>query len=101
MCCLGLLYIYMQHMYMYLCLLKFVALKHSNFPSLLFVLLPDSLSRVFTVEGMRNGVCSLYTTKCKWDDVIMPNVRHIMRGILRGTAYLHDMSIQHVDLKGM
>ena len=54
------------------------------------------------MEGMRNGVCSLYTTKSKLDAVvIMPNVRHIIRGILSGTAYLHeDMYIQHVDLKG-
>ena len=56
---------------------------------------------MLTAEGMRNGVCSLYTAKCKWDAVVMPNVRHIIRGILSGTAYLHeDMCIQHVDLKG-
>ena len=89
--CVVLVFCIQQFVYM----LKVVALK--LFPFLLF---PDSLSRVLTVEGMRNGLCSLYTTRCKWDDVIMPNVRHVISGVLRGTAYLHDMSIQHVDLKG-
>ena len=31
----------------------------------------------------------------------MPNVRHILGGVVEGMVYLHDdMCIQHVDLKG-
>ena len=48
------------------------------------------------------GVCSLYAgDEEKWAMEVMPNVRHIVRGVVQGTAYLHEnMSIQHVDLKG-
>ena len=32
----------------------------------------------------------------------MCNAQHIMRGVIEGTAYLHDdMHIQHFDLKGI
>lgn len=50
------------------------------------------------------GVHSLYCEgdREKWEREVMPNVRHIVRGVVNGTAYLHEnMSIQHVDLKGM
>jgi serine/threonine protein kinase len=51
-------------------------------------------------ETCYNGVCSLYSSRGEWEGVVMPNVRHILGGVLEGTAYLHDdMCIQHVDLK--
>ena len=60
----------------------------------------DSLSRVIR-NVCCDGVCSLYSNKEEWGRLVMPNVRHIIGGVLRGTAYLHDdMCIQHVDLKG-
>lgn len=48
------------------------------------------------------GVYSLYSEERReeWMRGIIPNVRHIVRGVVRGTAYLHEnMCIQHVDLK--
>ena len=50
------------------------------------------------------GVYSLCSGEGReeWERGIIPNVRHIVRGVVRGTAYLHEnMSIQHVDLKGI
>jgi hypothetical protein len=52
----------------------------------------------------RGGVYSLCCGEGReeWERGVVPNVRHIVRGVVRGTAYLHEnMSIQHVDLKGM
>ena len=36
-----------------------------------------------------------------WDDVIKPNIRHILAGILHGLAYLNSKGLQHCDLKGV
>ena len=57
---------------------------------------------VGNLRGMTpsEGVYPLYCGE-EWEREIMPNVRHIVRGVVQGTAYLHEnMSIQHVDLKG-
>lgn len=35
-----------------------------------------------------------------WTDVVSPNVIHILTGILKGLEYLHNLNIQHRDVKG-
>ena len=50
----------------------------------------------------KGGVHSLLSEDVeRWEREVMPNVRHIVRGVVLGTAYLHEeLSLQHVDLKG-
>ena len=36
-----------------------------------------------------------------WENILKPNIRHILASILRGTEYLHSKGLQHCDLKGV
>ena len=35
-----------------------------------------------------------------WENVLRPNVCHVLKSVVSGVKYLHDMGIQHYDLKG-
>jgi len=35
-----------------------------------------------------------------WKDIVLPNVIHILTGILKGLEYIHNLNIQHRDVKG-
>jgi serine/threonine protein kinase len=62
----------------------------------LMTLMDSNLRR----EIPAGGVNSLLEGPGRWGAVVRPNVSHILRGVVRGLAYLHeDMCIQHVDLK--
>ena len=34
-----------------------------------------------------------------WDRIVFPNVKCLLRQILSGLSYLHQMNVQHCDLK--
>ena len=61
---------------------------------------PTGSLRSVLCDVCYDGVCTLYSEQHQWENVVFPNVRHVIRGVVRGTAYLHEeMHIQHVDLK--
>lgn len=48
-----------------------------------------------------DGVCSMYVNNEQWNTTVKLNVCHVIRSVVKGTAYLHEsMCIQLVDLKG-
>ena len=59
----------------------------------------DNLSRIMKTVGSLDEA-KKRASPPEWD-VIMANVRYILREILNGLDYLHSLNIQHCDVKGM
>ena len=50
-------------------------------------------------------ICDLYSLACSedeetWQEIIVPNIQHILASVICGVAYLHNEGYQHCDLKG-
>ena len=48
-------------------------------------------------------LCTLVRSESRvqWENVLRPNVSHVLKSLVSGVKYLHDMGIQHYDLKCM
>ena len=59
----------------------------------------DLSSVMRSVGDLCTQICS--ESSSHWENVLRPNVCHVLKSVVSGVKYLHDMGIQHYDLKGM
>jgi len=66
-----------------------------------FSLFSDDLSSILKAGAIMNlSAVHQDVDSNTWRDVVLPNVIHILTGILKGLEYLHNLNIQHRDVKG-
>ncbi|MCG8626184.1 MAG: hypothetical protein MJE68_29830, partial [Proteobacteria bacterium] len=65
--------------------------------------MPKMTSDLSAVMRSVGDLCTLVRSESRvqWENVLRPNVYHVLKGLVSGVKYLHDMEIQHYDLKCM
>ena len=65
--------------------------------------MPKMTSDLSSVMRSVGDLCTLVRSESRvhWENVLRPNVCHILKSLASGVKYLHDMGIQHYDLKCM
>lgn len=66
----------------------------------IFIVHAASLNKVLRSVGDLTSVWMSVDRK-EWDNVVIPNVQHILRSIVLALVYLHERNVQHCDIKGM
>ena len=67
-----------------------------------YQLMPKMTSDLSSVMRSVGDLCTLvgHESRVQWENVVRPNVCHVVKGLVSGVKYLHDQGVQHYDLKG-
>ena len=65
--------------------------------------MPKMTSDLSSVMRSIGDLCTLVgcESRVQWENVVRPNVCHVVKGLVSGVKYLHDQGVQHYDLKGI
>lgn len=68
-----------------------------------FQFMPKMTSDLSSVMRSVGDLCTLVRSESldQWENVLKPNISHVVKNLVCGVNYLHQKGVQHCDLKGI